>query len=228
MWNWKISVKALTKQLWKLTIKAKRLLRLKFLSFVNVNDSKETPNKAKVLSIFFLRTTHETTWAPTMWAVSLLRQERSAGRYNPEAAVFVNLINAFEYLEISNRRILNHGWVNFPFGNWFLLIISFTFFHCFHVGKPLYKDEFIITFFVDTFLSVAWAFAKLWFFFICLKFRSLLSRIKKMIFYIQIFFFLQRTLKSSHFLSTLTFTHISLEDNFWNQKKRTDFLQGTN
>jgi len=36
--NWKISVKALAKQLWKLTIKTKRLSRLKLLSFVNVND----------------------------------------------------------------------------------------------------------------------------------------------------------------------------------------------
>jgi hypothetical protein len=55
-----------------------------------------------------------------MWAVSLLQQERSAGRYKPEAAVYVNLINAFEYLEISNRRILNHGWVNFPFGKFLI------------------------------------------------------------------------------------------------------------
>jgi len=36
--NWKISVKALTKRLWKLTIKMKRLWRLKLLSFVNVNN----------------------------------------------------------------------------------------------------------------------------------------------------------------------------------------------
>jgi len=36
--NWKISVKALTKQLWKLTIKTKRLWQLKLLSFVNVNN----------------------------------------------------------------------------------------------------------------------------------------------------------------------------------------------
>jgi len=36
--NWKISVKALTKQLWKLTIKTKRLSQLKLLSFVYVND----------------------------------------------------------------------------------------------------------------------------------------------------------------------------------------------
>jgi len=36
--NWKIFLKALSKRLQKLTIKMKRLWRLKFLSFVNVND----------------------------------------------------------------------------------------------------------------------------------------------------------------------------------------------
>jgi len=42
--NWKISVKALTKQLWKLTIKTKRLSRFKLLSFVHVNDKRLTIN----------------------------------------------------------------------------------------------------------------------------------------------------------------------------------------
>jgi hypothetical protein len=36
--NWKIFLKALSKRLRKLTIKAKRLWRLKYFSFVNVND----------------------------------------------------------------------------------------------------------------------------------------------------------------------------------------------
>jgi len=36
--NWKIFLKALSKQLQKLTIETKRLWRLKFLSFVKVND----------------------------------------------------------------------------------------------------------------------------------------------------------------------------------------------
>ena len=36
--NWKMSVKALTKRLWKLTIKTKQLLQLKLLSFDNVNN----------------------------------------------------------------------------------------------------------------------------------------------------------------------------------------------
>ena len=44
----------------------------------------------------------------------------------------------------------------------------------------------------------------------------------------KIFFSQQPTLKSSHSLSIPTSTHISLGDNFWNQKKRMVFLQGTN
>jgi len=36
--NWKISVKALTKRLWKLTIITKRLIAIIIVSFVNVND----------------------------------------------------------------------------------------------------------------------------------------------------------------------------------------------
>ena len=31
-----------------------------------------------------------------------------------EAPVYANLVTSFEYLEIANRKILNHGWVNFP------------------------------------------------------------------------------------------------------------------
>ena len=93
------------------------LSQLSFKKHINILEVSST-------NILFPRTTHETTWAPSMWAVTLLQQERSAGRYKPEAAVYVNVINAFEYLEISNRRILNHGWVNFPFGKVFFPINS--------------------------------------------------------------------------------------------------------
>ena len=31
-----------------------------------------------------------------------------------EAPVYANLVSSFEYIETANRRILNHGWVNFP------------------------------------------------------------------------------------------------------------------
>ena len=30
--------------------------------------------------------------------------------------VFACLITSFDYLENCNRRIFNHGWVNFPLG----------------------------------------------------------------------------------------------------------------
>jgi len=64
------------------------------------------------------RTPHETSWAPLLWAVSLLQQERASGRLKSEASIFTNIINSLEYIENCNRRIFNHGWVNFPFGKY--------------------------------------------------------------------------------------------------------------
>jgi hypothetical protein len=51
-----------------------------------------------------------------MWAVNLLQAERTSGRLKIEATIYANIINSFEYLETCNRKIFNHGWVNFPFG----------------------------------------------------------------------------------------------------------------
>jgi hypothetical protein len=51
-----------------------------------------------------------------MWAVHLLQKERTEGRLKIEATIYANIINSFEYLETCNRKIFNHGWVNFPFG----------------------------------------------------------------------------------------------------------------
>jgi hypothetical protein len=51
-----------------------------------------------------------------MWAINLLQKERTEGRLKIEATIYANIINSFEYLETCNRRIFNHGWVNFPFG----------------------------------------------------------------------------------------------------------------
>jgi hypothetical protein len=50
---------------------------------------------ASLIELFYhlyFRTTHETTWAPALWAISLIQQERTAGRYKPEAAVYTNLV----------------------------------------------------------------------------------------------------------------------------------------
>jgi len=50
------------------------------------------------------------------WAVDLLQRERADGRLKMEPPLYANLITGFDYLETSNRRILDHGWVNFPLG----------------------------------------------------------------------------------------------------------------
>ena len=31
-----------------------------------------------------------------------------------EAPIFASLISGFDYIETSNRKLLNYGWVNFP------------------------------------------------------------------------------------------------------------------
>jgi hypothetical protein len=78
--------------------------------------------KYKVAFFSLSRTPHETSWGPVLWAVSLLQSERASGRFKVEATIFSNIINSFEYLENCNRRIFNHGWVNFPYGNRPLMI----------------------------------------------------------------------------------------------------------
>ena len=74
------------------------------------------PHEAVRLSSLDNRTPHETTWTPILWAVNLLQTERTAGRITVEAPIFANLIAAFDYIDTCNRRIFNHGWVNFPLG----------------------------------------------------------------------------------------------------------------
>ena len=57
---------------------------------------------------------HESTWTPVLWALKLLERARTEGKIKIEAPVWSNLVSSFEYIETSNRKILNHGWVNFP------------------------------------------------------------------------------------------------------------------
>jgi hypothetical protein len=84
---------------------------------MTVKDNTKTSQFFWLKSYFdCCRTSHETTWAPILWAVHLLQKEKNAGRYKIEPPVYANLIQSFEYLETSNRRIFDHGWVNFPLG----------------------------------------------------------------------------------------------------------------
>ena len=65
---------------------------------------------------FFLRSDHETAWAPILWAISLLQKEKISGRFKIDPPVYSSLVSSFEYIETSNRRIFDHGWVYFPLG----------------------------------------------------------------------------------------------------------------
>ena len=51
---------------------------------------------------------------------SLVERERTSGRLKMDPPIFANLISSFDYLEGCNRKIFNHGWVNFPLGNIYL------------------------------------------------------------------------------------------------------------
>ena len=60
------------------------------------------------------RTPHETTYIPILWALNLIQNARKDDKIKIDAPVYANLISAFDLLEGQNRRLLNHGWINFP------------------------------------------------------------------------------------------------------------------
>ena len=72
------------------------------------------PHEAERLEAVDRRTHHETTYIPILWAMNLIQTAREEGRINIEPPAYNGLISAFDYLENCNRRIFNHGWVNFP------------------------------------------------------------------------------------------------------------------
>lgn len=87
----------------------------RFPSYVSlVKANLMLPHEATRLEAVDARTPHETTYIPLLWAMNLLQRERTAGKIKVEPPVYANLIGAFDYLEGCNRKIFNHGWVNFP------------------------------------------------------------------------------------------------------------------
>jgi len=52
-----------------------------------------------------------------LWAINLIQEERLAERVKIESSLYANLFASFDLLDTSNRRIFDHGWVNFPLGN---------------------------------------------------------------------------------------------------------------
>jgi len=59
-------------------------------------------------------TPHESTWAPMLWALKLVQRARTEGKITIEPPVYASLVSGFDFIEESNRKILNYGWVNFP------------------------------------------------------------------------------------------------------------------
>ena len=39
---------------------------------------------------------------------------RTEGKIKIEPPVYANLISSLDYIEGSNRKVLNYGWINFP------------------------------------------------------------------------------------------------------------------
>ena len=72
------------------------------------------PHEAERLQRVDLRTPHEATFTPILWALKLLCIARKKGKVNLEAPIYANLVCCFEYIEECNRKILNFGWLEFP------------------------------------------------------------------------------------------------------------------
>ena len=87
----------------------------RFPTYQSLVDAKlMLPHEQQRLIHAEMKTPHESTWTPILWALKLLERARTEGKIHVEAPVWAALINAFEYLEINNRKLLQHGWVNFP------------------------------------------------------------------------------------------------------------------
>ena len=61
-----------------------------------------------------LKTPHESTWTPILWATKLITRARIDEKIQMDPPSYNNLQNSFDKIESANRKILNYGWVNFP------------------------------------------------------------------------------------------------------------------
>jgi len=76
------------------------------------------PHEAERLKRVDERTPHESTWVPLLWAMKLLQKANSSTKANEKLnippPILSNLISSFQYIEDSNRKLLNYGWVEMP------------------------------------------------------------------------------------------------------------------
>ena len=64
--------------------------------------------------IFFAKTIRKPVKKRDELSTLLSKRARTEKKIILEAPAYSGLIKAFDYLENCNRRIFNHGWVNFP------------------------------------------------------------------------------------------------------------------
>ena len=84
----------------------------------------------------------KTPWAPMLWAMKLLTKARKEGKIKVEPPIFGNLISSFEAIEDSNQKILNYGWVNFPFAYTQVATISvYLYFFALLFGRQYLNPE---------------------------------------------------------------------------------------
>ena len=70
--------------------------------------------KAERLEKVDIKTPHESSWTPLLWAMKLLAKAKEEKRINVEPPSFAQLQASFERIENSNRKLLRYGWINFP------------------------------------------------------------------------------------------------------------------
>ena len=66
------------------------------------------------IMIVFAKNHLETCQKKDKLSTLLSKRARTEKKIILEAPAYSGLIKAFDYLENCNRRIFNHGWVNFP------------------------------------------------------------------------------------------------------------------
>ena len=72
------------------------------------------PNEATKLRRIQEKRPNETKWAPLCWALKLVAQARQDGKIKLEPPVYATVQKAILEVEVTNQKLLNFGWVNFP------------------------------------------------------------------------------------------------------------------
>ena len=95
-----------------------------------------------------MKSPHEYTWVPLLWACKLIQRARTEGKVVIEPPVYANLISSLDYVEGCNRKILNYGWVNFPLAytqvasvSVFVYFLAALFGRQFLVPQPTHLDS---------------------------------------------------------------------------------------